>query len=167
MSNTSSFQAKKSSKKTLTRIGFILIMLALGGLAGYFIGGQLKDPTSTTSYPIYYKLLLLPIAFLVIFMVLAIHELGHTLAGILVGFEFRMITVGPFMLRKEPSETNPNQIRFRWNTRLNAMGGLALCLPKTEHHLRSNFIKFVAGGPLASLLLALLAGVVYFMLFRH
>ena len=161
-------KAKKSNKSKLTRIGFIFLMLLGSGLIGYLIGGYLKgDTTVTTSYPTYYKLLLLPMVLVIILLVLAIHEIGHVMAGITVGFEFRMITVGPFMLRNEATPSGKKQLRFRWNTRLNAMGGLALCLPKSDEKLRPNFIKFIAGGPLASLLLALLAGAIYWFFYRH
>ena len=167
MSNTTTLKAKKSNKSKFARFVFVLLMLLGGTLIGYLIGGYLRGDTPvTTSYPAYYKILLLPLVLVIILLVLAIHEIGHVLAGILVGFEFRMITVGPFMLRKEATQPDKKQLRFRWNTRLNTMGGLALCLPRSDNKLRSNFIKFIAGGPLASLLLALLAGLVYWFFYR-
>ncbi|OJJ15888.1 hypothetical protein BKI52_36830 [marine bacterium AO1-C] len=168
MSNTTSLKAKKSKKNNFARFITVTLMLVGGALIGYLIGGYLKGNGATTSsYPTYYKVLLFPMILGVIFFVLAIHELGHVFAGISVGFEFRMITVGPFMLRKESTQPNNKQLRFRWNTRLNAMGGLALCLPKSDHKLRPNFIKFIAGGPLASLLLAVLAATIYWLFYRH
>ncbi len=167
MSNRTS-ETPPKNKKNLTRFILVILMLAGGALFGYFIGGYLRGgrPAAAPTTPTQYKLLLLPMILGIIFLVLAIHELGHVFAGISVGFEFRMITVGPFMFRKEADQSGKKRLRFRWNTRLNAMGGLALCLPKSDHQLRSKFIKFIAGGPLASLFLALLAFAVYWFFYR-
>lgn len=161
MENASaSTSAKKTWTKRLWTTFSFLSLLAVGGLIGYFFSYVFKTEGTPVNAPNYYKFLIIPLLLGIIFLVLAIHELGHTFAGMWVGFEFRMITVGPFMLRKEMEK-----IRFRWNTRLNAAGGLALCLPKTNDRLRSKFMKFVAGGPLASLLFAALSFLIYYLFF--
>ncbi|WP_299452900.1 site-2 protease family protein [uncultured Microscilla sp.] len=158
--STSSRRSPQASKRSLTAWVKLSIILLTGALGGYFFSYFLQDNLYAPS--LYHKLALLPVLLGVVLLVLIVHEGGHVLAGWWVGFEFRMVTVGPFMLQKEGEK-----IRFRWNTRLNAAGGLAMCLPKTEQNLRRNFIKFVAGGPIASLLFALLCLGIYYLTSRH
>lgn len=132
-----------------------LLMGAIGALVGYAVakwfGGGTSEVEAAT-LPIGYKLSILgviPFAFLV---TLALHELGHVIGGLLVGFEFRMYTVGPFMIEREAGKLN-----FKWNKNLNTFGGLALCLPLNDRDLARRFTVFVAGGPLGSLVWALAA----------
>lgn len=153
--STSSPRSSPSPKPNLSYLSKLVVIVLIGALGGYLFAYFFKDNTGTLS--LYHKITTLPLLIAIILLVLIVHEVGHVLAGLWVGFEFRMITVGPFMLQKEGSKT-----RFRWNTRLNAAGGLALCLPKTEQNLKQNFIKFVAGGPIASLLFALLCLSIYY-----
>jgi hypothetical protein len=49
-------------------------------------------------------------------------------------------------------------VRFRWVTNLGLMGGVAATLPVRMDNLRQQLIPMIAGGPLASLGLATLAG---------
>jgi hypothetical protein len=67
-----------------------------------------------------------------------------------------MLIVGPFGWHASASG-----IRFEWNTNLALMGGLAATLP-TKHgaSLRQQLLVLIAGGPAASLLLAILAIVI-------
>lgn len=155
MSTSSSLPSSNPPKRSFSYLVKLVVILLIGALGGYLFAYFFKSSTGTLSF--YNKLAMLPFLVAIILLVLIVHEVGHVLAGLWVGFEFRMITVGPFMLQKEGNKT-----RFRWNTRLNAAGGLALCLPKTEQNLKSNFIKFVAGGPIASLLFALLCLAIYY-----
>lgn len=60
--------------------------------------------------------------------------------------------MGPFRWQREAK-----QIRLRWNTSLYAAGGLVVSVPLGDHHLRHRYLRFVAGGPLASALLAIVA----------
>lgn len=155
MSTSSSPSPSDTPKRNFSYFTKLIVILMIGGVGGYLFAHFFKSNTNSLTF--YNKLAMLPFLVAIILLVLIVHEVGHVLAGLWVGFEFRMITVGPFMLQKEGNKT-----RFRWNTRLNAAGGLALCLPKTEQNLKNNFIKFVAGGPIASLLFALLCLAIYY-----
>lgn len=84
---------------------------------------------------------------------LAIHELGHLVAGLLVGFDFSLFIVGPVLVERTPSGT----LRLGWNRTPAFFGGMAATYPKTNHRLRARFAAVVAGGPVASLLLAIAA----------
>ena len=85
-------------------------------------------------------------------LVLGIHEVGHVLAGKSQGMRFLMLIVGPFGWHASASGT-----RFSWNTHVEFMGGLAATAPtKKGDALRRQLLVMIAGGPIASLLLAVL-----------
>ncbi len=140
-------------KKQIVKILFPLVMVSLGGLVGYSaVYLFMPTPEGALVTPLFFKLMVFPVLLLVIFCVIAIHELGHVAAGLLMDFEFKLITVGPFMVQKEGTS-----VQFKWNKNLNIAGGLALCIPKTTDNITRKFMFFAAGGPLASLLLAVFA----------
>lgn len=112
-----------------------------------------KDPDAAPLLPDGYAiwlLLLLPVLYL---FVVGIHELGHVVAGRWQNFDFYGLTIGP--LAWKPNEQG--KISFRWNKSLNLSGGVALMLPSGTDDLRHRFLWFAAGGPLTSLLLAVVA----------
>lgn len=144
------------NKKWRKALSFAGLMI-LGGVVGFGTAKIFVHPSGTgPSAPLAYKLALIPALAFCFFLVIAVHELGHVLAGRLVGFRFQALTVGPLMWEREAG-----RIRFRWNRNLNAYGGLALCIPPDSHRLVARFIGFTAGGPLASVLLALAGGLGY------
>jgi Peptidase family M50 len=98
--------------------------------------------------------LVFPVLFL---LVIAIHELGHLLGGLSQGMRFLLLIFGPFQWN-----ATKDGIRFRWVTNLGVMGGVAATLPVRMDNLRQQLIPMIAGGPLASLLLAMLAAVLSF-----
>ncbi|MEZ5354482.1 MAG: site-2 protease family protein [Bryobacteraceae bacterium] len=81
----------------------------------------------------------------------AVHEFGHLALGLGVGMRFQSIGVGPVALHRKSDG---------WRIRLSASwdGGFAGAragAASGEQQLRKNLVAFIAGGPLASLLLAL------------
>lgn len=99
-----------------------------------------------------WDLLALP---LLILIVLATHEIGHLVGGMSQGMRFLLLIVGPFVWQASGSGT-----RFDWNTSPALMGGLAAALPTAQGDpLRRQWLWLIAGGPLASLLLAIVAAV--------
>jgi hypothetical protein len=93
---------------------------------------------------------LLVLAFMApaMYLLVLFHELGHVAAGLLVGFEFRRVLVGPCTFTHEPTGY---RLRFhggRWFG-----GGLTLMVPRSPDDLRQKFRLFVAGGPVVTLLL--------------
>lgn len=97
-----------------------------------------------------WDLLVLPVLFLI---VLGAHEVGHLIGGMSQGMRFLLLIVGPFVWQASGSGT-----RFDWNTSPALMGGLAAALPTEQGDpLRRQWLWLIAGGPLASLLLAVLA----------
>lgn len=97
-----------------------------------------------------WDLLALPVLILI---VLAAHEVGHLLGGMSQGMRFLLLIVGPFGWHASVSGT-----RFEWNTNVALMGGLAATVPtKVGAALERQLLVLIAGGPLASLLLTILA----------
>jgi hypothetical protein len=150
------FDCMKKSKKSVNQLLMFFSFLLIGGAVGYFVGKfVLKGSPAIPSSVLLAMLLLFIPAFLV---VIAVHELGHVTAGLLMDFEFKSITVGPLMWEKEQG-----RLKFKWNKNVNTAGGLALCLPTGSHNLARRFAFYAAGGPLASVILA----VTGFVLIRY
>ena len=150
----------KSKNKRIRSILFFILILFLGGIMGYAIGKMalFNFPDSPKSF--YW--VWLPILILVYFSSIAFHELGHVAGGLWARFQFKMYVVGPFMWKKEDGK-----LIFQWNKNLNIGGGLALCLPTDDQNLVKRFVVFIVGGPLASLVLSLIALLPYFLLGMH
>lgn len=136
-------------KKNFFKYTLFIIFLIIGASAGYFIGklgGALSVPKNTV---IYVTAFFIPIFIFVV----GVHELGHAIAGVLVKFDFRTYVVGPFLWNKETSGW-----KFKWNTNINTMGGLVICLPTSQtSNINKSFAWYAAGGPIASLTLAIIA----------
>lgn len=138
----------KKFKETASFIFFIL--------AGGWIGYQAASFGLNDGLDAYGKgriiavVLLTPVWYL---LVVGLHELGHVVAGKSQDFDFFGLTVGPFSWRPDAD----GRIRLSRNRSLNLSGGVAFMLPRGEHDLAKRFAWYGAGGPLASLLLAVAA----------
>lgn len=126
---------------------FLLIVVAVyvGSLAlGWAVEGDLKFAAFVTAVAI------VPLAVVVLALCLAtalavlIHELGHLLAGALVGFQFRSLTVGPLFWSRYGGT-----IHFEWR-KFTLSGYASMAPPKIDPRLPSRFMIFVLGGPIAS-----------------
>ena len=151
----------KASAKTFTfkKLLYIVLFAMLGMVAGFFIGKGIKtvpELTSRLDALLWWDLLLLPISFL---FVLAVHEAGHLLGGFRKGMRFLLYIVGPFQLTRTASG-----IRFNWIFNLGTFGGLAAATPDPDQPIRPQFLSLIAGGPLASLVLAALGFALFLLL---
>ena len=86
----------------------------------------------------------------------AIHELGHLLGGWLAKLRFYLLVVGPFKISRETGKLHLSLSRG------GAFNGLAASIPEQIYNLRRRMLLFALGGPVASLLLALLAGALFY-----
>lgn len=75
------------------------------------------------------------------------HEMGHIIAGVLSGFQFQTLSVGPLVI-----SLLSDGWRVQWVNSLGLWNGMTVMSPKNPSRLRSNAIFFVGGGPIASLL---------------
>jgi len=131
----------KINKETGLKVVGILVMVGAGMLVGYSAARFFAQGQAAAPLPWEQKLAVVPIFVVAIFIGLALHELGHVIAGLMVGFKFRMYIVGPLMIEREEG-----RLRFKWNRNLNLFGGMALCLPQDAWQLARRFIWFASGG---------------------
>jgi hypothetical protein len=121
----------------------------LGLLIGFALGGLLiaLDRARGSAAP-----LIPPQAFVLfvpaLYIVVLVHELGHLIAAITVGFEPRTFMVGAFFWNKENGRW-----RFRLVLRNLFWGGFTGAIPRSDDDLLSRYTRFVLGGPTASLVL--------------
>jgi Peptidase family M50 len=141
-------------KKYRKQFRFFILLMGFG-VFGYFVGkyGLTSMPRLRISALPASAIIAVPLLFIILFfLVIAIHEGGHALVGVWMKFDFRMYVVGPFMWEKEQSIW-----KFKWNKNVNTMGGMVLCLPTGNDNLINRFSYYAAGGPVASILLALVS----------
>ena len=81
-----------------------------------------------------------------------VHELGHVLAGWLVGFRFQLLVIGPLRLERGDS----GSLRLRLNRDPALFGGVASSLPTDNRDVIRKFAWFAAGGPATSMAFAAL-----------
>jgi hypothetical protein len=77
-----------------------------------------------------------------------VHELGHLVGGLLIGFRFNYIRIGPLRIERS------GKFNWRWSWRFLG-GGATSALPVSRSALRWRLFLFVAAGPAASLACAL------------
>ncbi len=94
-----------------------------------------------------------------IWLALAVHEAGHLAGGLSQGFRFVFLAAGALWV-----ERGERGIALRFNRTLQTWGGMAAAMPPDDRDLRRRFSVMVAGGPLASLLLALAGWAAWAML---
>jgi hypothetical protein len=148
-------------KSKMAKVLGLITFAALGGVIGFFIG-KMGAVGSESTVPLGLKLATFILIIPAFFIVVAWHEGGHAIAGVKMGFDFKMYVVGPFLWEKESTGW-----RFKWNKNVNTAGGLVLCLPTDSVNLNNRFTVFAAGGPVASLLLVALAYPIYALFFKE
>lgn len=159
---------KKQQKSPWKAIAATLILGGLGVLSGYygmifvksFLPHQVIASQGTGE-----KILFIALAFFAIWVAIAFHELGHLVAGVAQGFRIALYTAGLLGVRG-----TERGVRFFLNRHISLMGGLAATFP--EHlqsgpELRRKFVRTVAAGPLASLLLSVAAFILLSVLLQN
>lgn len=84
----------------------------------------------------------------------AIHELGHLVVGLALGFRFYLFEVGPFAFKRNKND----KITFYLEKDMSLWGGIQATIPREEND--SNYKKFgyiLLGGPIASLILGVMS----------
>lgn len=148
----------RPKNRPLRRILGVAALFAAGLGAGFGLGKLLKSQIfldallpQTSAEAILYGMMLL----FVLWLVIALHELGHLLAGLAQGFRLALYTAGLLGVRG-----TKNGVKVFFNRDYNSMGGLAATFPESVvsgPKLRRQFARIVAAGPLSSLALAVLA----------
>jgi hypothetical protein len=151
MSDTHPAPRKDTPSKARRAAGFLGVLLAgaLVGVLGALAGKQLAPVRETLDTLSGWDLLVLPLVWL---LAVGLHEAGHLAGGMSRGMRFLLFIAGPFGWVR-----SGDGIRFRWYFNLGTFGGIAAALPAADRPLRPQLLRLVAGGPLASLALALLS----------
>lgn len=91
-------------------------------------------------------------------LVLAIHELGHVVFGVIGGLHFKFMTVGPITFQKEKGK-----VRIRENKLWMYFGGVAMLVPPSIEtpNLSKKWAWMTLGGPITSLLFGITFGYIY------
>jgi hypothetical protein len=115
-----------------------LIGLPMGGVLGLYVIGAMQGS------PLDFFLWIFAL-----YVAIAIHELGHLVAGSLAGMPPGGVVVGGFCFFKSGDHWT-----FRFDRRY-ILGGVAKPLPASGEVRINRFAWMIAGGPIASLVLAL------------
>ncbi len=137
--------------KKFKSIGLSLGLLIVGGFVGYGLGnsGVLESYMPEKEDFHWYQIIYF---FLLYFLVVAVHELGHLLTGLAMGYEFYLYVVAFFGLRRE----DDGSIKPYFNKDVGSFGGVAATFPKANQEFRADdFSKVVIAGPIVSLVLAI------------
>lgn len=149
-SHPSGDAAPPARKRPALKTMLTATLLGAGGaVIGYLFGKSVADtPWLRQHFEVLgaVDLLLLPV---LILAVLATHEIGHLLGGFSRGMRFLLLIVGPFQWTR-----SPGGIRFKWVFNLGTMGGIAAATPDPSAPLAPQLKRLIIGGPLASLVLA-------------
>ncbi|EJS74396.1 hypothetical protein CON38_06835 [Bacillus cereus] len=91
-------------------------------------------------------------------LVLAIHELGHVVFGLIGGLKFKFMTVAPITVQKEKGK-----VRIRENKLWAYFGGVAMLVPPSIEtpNLSKKWAWVTLGGPITSLLFGITSGYIY------
>lgn len=124
------------------------IVGAIIGMAAIGMAGDRLPTVGGGTGPLVTLLLTLAVYMLCI----GVHEAGHLVAGVLVGYRPLLLIAGPLRV-----ERAGRRARVGLNRSIALAGGLAVCVPVGLHDLRRRTLVMAAGGPIASLLLGVQA----------
>lgn len=124
-----------------------VLFAAIGLGLGYGVGRFLKS-SGAAPHLSPWVLLGLPV---VVWLVIALHEMGHVIGGWNSGFQLAFFAVGPLKIYRDY-----NRLRVRYNSSPALWGGVAATAPRGSQlpsapFMRQAMLRVVAGGPLLSL----------------
>jgi hypothetical protein len=92
---------------------------------------------------------------LTLFLSVVVHEFGHLLGALSVGFRFRLLTLGPWSI-----VLTPDGLRHRFNFKiLKLIGGQQISTPRNGVGTDKQFLIYLAGGGVTNLVVAALTAV--------
>lgn len=149
-SNTQTKVTTPKKRSVLRAMLVILLTTSAGAGVGFLVAKYGMDlpfvRTRLTSLNIW-DLLIMPVLLL---LVIGVHELGHVLGGLRRGMRFLLLIVGPLQWSR-----GSDGVHFSWAFNLGTLGGVAACTPDPAQPAPAQLRSLVLGGPVASLLLAL------------
>lgn len=148
--------AGPSKKRQWPKVLTSVLLGAAGGAFGFLVakeGMQYLPSNLSLKALSAWDLLALPV---IMVFVLAFHEAGHLAGGMSRGMRFLLFIAGPFGWVR-----GKDGVRFRWFFNLGTLGGVAAAMPVPGLPLKPQLTRLVVGGPLASLVLAVVGFVVF------
>ena len=134
----------------MKKVAYVITLLAAGAAVGYFGASYIGGLKGSFDLSTFEKITLIVLLFPAYLLVVGWHELGHVLFGSWQNFSFKRYILGPFLWAAD----GDGRLKFSWNKSFNLGGGAALMMPRTEDRLATRFRWFAAGGPIASIVLA-------------
>ena len=129
------------------------------GVVTLFLKSSAQAARPNSASPIVDAALAMLLTLVAMNVVLGIHEWGHVIGGQLSGFRFAMLVVGPLQVLREG-----DRIVVGLNKNMSLVGGVASAVPTgNERDIQGAMLRLVSGGPVASLILAFLAGLPFLM----
>lgn len=133
----------KTIIEVIVFLGLLFLTFYLLQNIGYFVKEKPKSIQGKT-------IMLLGI-FVMFFVSLGVHELGHLITGLVQGFQFQLFVVGPLGIKREA-----DGIKVYFNKNLGLYGGVAATSPvKDDPDNPLKFARLIVAGPLSSLLFAI------------
>ena len=124
------------------------------GVVALFLKSSSQSPRPSSGSPLVDGVLAMLLTIVAMNVVLGIHEWGHILGGQLSGFRFAMLVVGPLQVLRDG-----DRIVVGLNKNMSLVGGVASAVPTgNERDIQGAMMRLVAGGPVASLVLAFITG---------
>ena len=146
-------------KKLLGHLLSIGIGLAVGWVAGYFIGSCMDAVTAR--FPdmnlITALALLVLIVVLAFFLQLIIHEAGHLVFGLLSGYHFSSFRIGSFLWLKEDGKLRCKRLK------VTGTGGQCLMSPPDPVDGKFPVVLYNLGGAIINVLTSVLFLLLYFL----
>lgn len=146
----------QSKKSIFTNIILLIGAAGIGFLTSYIFGEYIfpeKGIQGTEKSEQLSKPIFILGSIMMVFVVLAVHELGHLLTGLFQGFQFQLFIVGFLGVKREED----NSIRPYFNKDLNMFGGVASSTPTVEtKDVATKFGNVLLAGPVASVIFAIL-----------
>ena len=106
------------------------------------------------NHPLIYFVLLIGGNILAFVLAVALHELGHVVAGLRAGFRFAFMMFWPVQIRRKGECGLSIRLMFKAGL---GLGGIAGMVPFPGLDLQKSYLTMIWGGPLASLLWSLTA----------
>lgn len=137
------------AKRPKTQLLPLILSSVVFGILGYWAGQHLATLPGGRRP----SLLVIPGFLFSWFFATAVHEAGHLLGGMTQGLRPLLYMVGPLRLTWVGG-----RVRAGFNRNAGLWGGLAAALPSDYERIAERMQWMIAGGPLASVALAFLAG---------
>lgn len=150
--------------KRLKRLAITLVRVAFAGGMTYLAIWPLANAVKyhhrwIFQYPGLFPLMLIGGLLLAFIISVAVHEVGHVVAGKLAGFRFAFLLAWPIQVRRRGDGGFAVRPMFKSGL---GMGGMAGMAPVKCDNLRQGYLKLLRGGPIASLGLGLIALLIAF-----